>query len=173
MTDTQRPIAVDEPESGAILTTVVYDRKADVAVIGYTNGDRVIFADCSRYTYGLCLIAEENADGSFGTTFSLMDDGDVDIHLLTALGRQEKLETDDEIRSGFARIRTMLDRSYLTIGVPATFRRLRRFILPHVHALPAEMLASLAPHSISREIISRLEVGDHPFKNSEMLKYAR
>lgn len=173
MTDTPRPIAVDEPTSGATLVGIAYDGSSDVTCVSYDNGDQVLFPDCSRYAYGLCLIVEENADGSFGTTFVTMDDNDVDVHLLTALGRQEELDTDEQIREGYGRIRRMLDRSYLTIGIPATFRRLRRFVLPHVHRLPADVLASLAPGSITREIISRLEVGDHAFRSSGLFGSAR
>lgn len=173
MTDPKRPIAVDEPESGATLVGIDYDRSSDVAAVTYDNGDRILFPDCSRYDHGFCLVVEENLDGSFGTTFVNMDDRELDVHLLLALGSQEGLDTDEQIKEGFDRIRRMLDRSYLTIGIPATFRRLRRFVLPHVHTLPADVLATLTPGSITREIISRLEVGDHAFSRSVMIRMAR
>jgi len=173
MTDPKRPIAVDEPESGATLVSISYDRQSDIAVIGYDDGDQVVFPDCIRYSYGLCLVVEENPDGSFGTTFANMDDADIDVHLLLALGRTEGIETDEQIRTEFDRIRLMLDRSYQTIGVPATFRRLRRFVLPHVHTLPADVLATLTPGSITRETVSRLEVGDHAFRCFDPRRRAR
>jgi hypothetical protein len=173
MTDLKRPIAVDEPKSGATLVGIAYDRSSDVAAVTYDDGDQVLFPDCSRYEYGFCLVVEENIDGSFGTTFVNMDDRELDVHLLTALGRQEGLDTDEQIRDGFSRIRRMLDRSYLTVGIPGTFRRLRRFVLPDIHTLPADVLATLTPGSITREIISRLEVGDHAFSRSVMIRMAR
>lgn len=173
MNDLKRPVAFDEHGDGAILVDIAYDRSTDMAVVGYTTGERILFPDCSRYEYGFCLVVEENLDGTFGTKFANMDDEEIDLHLAMAFSRQDGIVTDEQVRERLSRVRRRLDHSYMTIGIPATFRRLRQFVLPHIHVLPEEMLAMLAPGSITRDIISRLEVGDHAFSRSVMIRKRR
>lgn len=170
MTDTKRPLATNNPGSGSDLVDLSYDARTDVAVATYKDGTTVQFPDCSRYQYGFCLIVNENSEtkGGFDVAFANMDDEDVELFaIMTRAQRDDVL--DNPTPEIHERVASAIALSFALVGIPATFRRMDHWIVPHLQLLNYAELKCMTPHQIGLDMIERFQGTDYAFRNSRLL----
>jgi hypothetical protein len=173
MTDTKRPLATAPRENGDSLVDLVYDRATDVAVATYDSGETVKFPDCSRYQYGLGLIVNENSAGGFDVAFATLDDRVIALYACMIKGQRDGVREEEEIRETYLAISRDIRLSFQLIGIPATFRRLDHWVLPHLQTLAPLELKALLPGTIGMDIIDRFQAGDYAFAQSSLLRGRR
>ena len=171
MTDTKRPLATNNPGPGSDLVDLVYDEKTDVAVVTYGDGTTVKFADCSRYQYGLCLIVNQNSEtkGGFDVAFATVDDNDIELYACMVKAQRDAIP-EPPSQDLYTSLTRHVRRSFRLVGIPATFRRMDHWILPHLQLLNYAELKCMTPSMIGLDMIERFQGTDHAFRGSALLR---